>query len=334
MVSEIVLETKLEKVEKSNLKKTSMKSVSDTDYPMDNGAIFEIESSKDGTTKFIFNTGFHCVLIPGKSNSGKNTLCVSSQVGCAMGCTFCLTAKMGFMRNLSADEIVLQFETALNYLCEKEGISISDLSNGKNSKGVKYASDLITSMVYMGMGEPFNNYDNVVNSISCIHEKYCYSFSKITVSTSGVVPAMKKFIELDWKVHLAISFHSPFQDVRDRLMPFLSRWKIPELVSVCNEYSSKFRDKIMVEYIMIKGVTDRPEDLEALLALGFVSMTNFNLIPLNGTMELEGKIYYCSDDETLNNFHSSLRAAGFKCFTRKNMGEDIEAACGMLNQND
>jgi 23S rRNA (adenine2503-C2)-methyltransferase len=293
-----------------------------------------IEKSLDGTTKFIFNTGFHCVLIPGKPNSGKNTLCVSSQVGCAMGCKFCLTAKMGFMRNLSCDEIILQFKTALNYLCELEGINISDLSNGKNSKGVKYASDLITSMVYMGMGEPFNNYDNVVNSISSIHNIYCYSFSKITVSTSGVIPSMKKFIELDWKVHLAISFHSPFQDVRDNLMPFLSRWKIPELVEVCNLYSEKFRDKIMVEYIMIKGVTDRPCDLEALLSLGFISMTNFNLIPLNGTMEMDGKTYYCSDNETLDNFHSSLREAGFKCFTRKNMGEDIEAACGMLNQND
>lgn len=293
-----------------------------------------IEKSLDGTIKFIFNTGFHCVLIPGKFNSGKNTLCVSSQVGCAMGCTFCLTAKMGFMRNLSCDEIILQFKTTLEYLCEQSGIKVSDLSNGKNSKGVKYASDLITSMVYMGMGEPFNNYDSVVDSIRCIHTVYCYSFSKITVSTSGVIPAMKKFIELDWKVHLAISFHSGFQEVRDRLMPFLSRWKIGELVDVCNLYSEKFRDKIMVEYIMIKGVTDRPEDLEKLLSLNFIKMTNFNLIPLNGTMELDGKTYYCSDDDTLDNFHSTLRSAGFKCFTRKNMGEDIEAACGMLNQEE
>ena len=300
-----------------------------------------VEKSTDGTIKLIFNTGFHCVLIPGKNNTSSNsdfknkyTLCVSSQVGCAMGCTFCLTAKMGFMRNLSADEIVLQFDCALEHLCSLYNIDISEISNGRNSKGVCYASELITSIVYMGMGEPFNNYDNVVSSISSIHETYCYSFSKITVSTSGVIPSMKKFIDLDWKVHLAISFHSGFQEVRDRLMPFLSRWKIDELVEICNLYSEKFRDKIMVEYIMIKGITDSKKNLEKLLSLGFSKMTNFNLIPLNGTMELEGKTYYCSDNETLDNFHSTLRDAGFKCFTRKNMGEDIEAACGMLNQND
>jgi 23S rRNA (adenine2503-C2)-methyltransferase len=300
-----------------------------------------VEKSSDGTIKLIFNSGFHCVLIPGKNNSLLNsglknryTLCVSSQVGCAMGCTFCLTAKMGFMRNLSCDEVVLQFKSALDYLCSMYNIDVCELSNFKSSKGVCYAKDLITSIVYMGMGEPFNNYDEVVGSIKCLHEIYCYPFSKITVSTSGVIPAMKKFIELDWKVHLAISFHSGFQDVRDRLMPFLSRWKIDELVDVCNLYSDKFRDKIMVEYIMIKGVTDRPEDLEKLLSLNFIKMTNFNLIPLNGTMELDGKSYYCSDDSTLDNFHDGLRDAGFKCFTRKNMGEDIEAACGMLNQEE
>ncbi len=298
-----------------------------------------VEKSLDGTIKLIFNTGFHCVLIPGKNNSAANsdlknkyTLCVSSQVGCAMGCTFCLTAKMGFMRNLSCDEVVLQFKSALSHLCNEYNIDINSLSNFKNSKGVCYAKELITSIVYMGMGEPFNNYDNVCDSISFLHDEFCYPFSKITVSTSGVVPAMKKFILRDWKVHLAISFHSPFQEVRDVLMPFLSRWKIPELVEVCNLYSEKFRDKIMVEYIMIKGVTDRPEDLEKLLSLGFIKMTNFNLIPLNGSMEMNGKTYFCSSDETLDNFHSVLRGAGFKCFTRKNMGEDIEAACGMLNE--
>lgn len=299
----------------------------------------KVEKSLDGTIKLIFNTGFHCVLIPGKNNTPKNsdlknkyTLCVSSQVGCAMGCKFCLTAKMGFMRNLSSDEVVLQFKSALDYLCSEYEIDVNDLSNFKYSKGVCYAKDIITSIVYMGMGEPFNNYDNVVNSISTLHETYCYPFNKITVSTSGVVPAMKKFIEKDWKVHLAISFHSPFQDIRDNLMPFLSRWKIDELVEVCNMYSTKFRDKIMVEYIMIKGVTDRDCDLQKLLDLDFVKMTNFNLIPLNGSMEMDGKTYYSSDKDTIVKFHSTLREAGFKCFTRHNMGEDIEAACGMLNE--
>jgi len=292
-------------------------------------ALQNMEKSRDGTIKFIFDDGYHCVIIPGKNS--KNTLCLSSQVGCAMGCKFCLTAKMGFLRNLTSEEIVLQFETTLKYLCEMQNIEISELSNGKNSTGEKYASELITSIVFMGMGEPLNNYENVVSSINEFHVKYCYPFKKITVSTSGVVPAMKKFIELDWKVHLALSFHSPFQDVRDSLMPYLSRWKILELVDVCNEYSKKFRDKIMIEYIMIDGLTDRDSDLNELLNLGFEKMTNFNLIQLNGELELDDKKYVASSVERCKDFYSALRDAGFKCFTRRNMGQDIEAACGMLS---
>lgn len=285
-----------------------------------------VETSKeDGTTKFIFDEGYHCVIIPGKNN--KNTLCVSSQVGCAMGCSFCLTAKMGFLRNLSSSEIVNQFEVALKHLA---GERYDDLIN--SSKSLTYASNFITSIVYMGMGEPLNNYDNVVSSINEIHSKYSYSYSKITVSTSGIVPAMKKFIELDWKVHLALSFHSPFQDVRNKLMPFLSKWSIPELVEVCNLYSEKFRDKIMVEYIMIDGLTDRDCDLGELLNLGFLPMTNFNLIPLNGSMVLDDKEYFSSSPERCEEFVSKLKSSGFKCFTRKEAGSDIEAACGMLNE--
>jgi 23S rRNA (adenine2503-C2)-methyltransferase len=287
-------------------------------------ALKHIEQSNDGTTKLIFDDGYHAVLIPQKN--GKRTLCVSSQVGCAMGCEFCLTAKMGFMRNLTSEEIAEQFEEALIHLKAEEVIT-----RERKKSPLGYAHEHITSMVYMGMGEPLNNYPNVEQSIEFLHEKYSYPYKKITVSTSGIIPTMKKFIERDWKVHLALSFHSPFQDKRDYLMPYLSKWKIPELVELCNQYSNKFRTKIMIEYIMIKGLTDRDEDLQELLKLNFVNMTNFNLIPLNGHMDLHGERYYSSSDETCNAFRLTLMDAGFKCFTRKNMGEDIEAACGMLN---
>lgn len=288
-------------------------------------ALKEIEQSKDGTTKLIFDDGYHCVIIPQKN--GKKTLCVSSQVGCAMGCEFCLTAKMGFMRNLSKEEIIEQFVEALKFLKAEEVIT-----RKKTKSDLGYAHNHITAMVYMGMGEPLNNYKNVEESIEFLHEQYSYPYRKITVSTSGIIPAMKKFIEKDWKVHLALSFHSPFQETRDYLMPYLSKWKIPELVEVCNLYSKKFRDKIMVEYIMIKDLTDRNKDLEELLNLGFISMTNFNLIPLNGHMDLHDKRYYASSNETCDKFRLTLMKNGFKCFIRKNMGEDIEAACGMLNE--
>lgn len=288
----------------------------------------DIEKSSDGTVKFIFSDGYHCVLIPGVN--GKNTLCLSSQIGCAMGCKFCLTGKMGFVRNLSSFEIIEQFEEALKFLCDGNNIDVSELSDWKNSCGVMYASELITSVVFMGMGEPLNNYENVMGSIEGLHLKFCYPFKKFTVSTSGVLPSMKKFAELNWKVHLALSFHSPFDDVRSSLMPFVSKWSVSELVEVCNEYSNKFRDKIMIEYLMIDGLTDRDCDLEELINLGFVSMTNFNLIALNGSMKLDGVEYLASSSERMDLFHGKLRAAGFKCFVRKNMGLDIEAACGML----
>ena len=283
-----------------------------------------IEKSNDGTIKFIFEHGFHCVLIPQKGN--KKTLCISSQIGCSMGCEFCLTAKMGFLRNLSFEEIISQFKEALNYLNSKK------LFTRKESKGEIYAHEVITSIVFMGMGEPLNNYKNVARSIEYLNYFYSYPFKKITVSTSGIVPKMKEFIKMDWKVHLALSFHSPFQEIRNKLMPYLFKWSIEELVEVCNEYSRKFRNKIMIEYIMIDGLTNRDCDLKKLLDLGFDKMTNFNLIPLNGFMELDGKKYFASSNEICNKFRLTLMNNGYKCFIRYNMGEDIQAACGMLSR--
>ena len=289
---------------------------------------FKTEKSNDGTTKIIFDSGYHCVLIPQKNN--KTALCISSQVGCAMGCEFCYTAKMGFMRNLTKEEIVNQFEVALKHLSKDAKIKTRNNPSGQN----RNSHEFITSIVFMGMGEPMNNYPNVESAIDYLHEFYEFPYRKITVSTSGIVPAMRKFIERDWKVHLALSFHSPFQDIRNKLMPYLSRWSIEELVEVCNLYSSKRRDKIMVEYIMIEGLTNRDQDLQKLLDLGFVKMTNFNLIPLNGEMELGSEKYLAASKGSLEKFYYTLRENGFKCFTRATMGDDIDAACGMLNEPD
>lgn len=282
----------------------------------------EIVKASDNTIKIIFNEGFHCVLIPHGKN--KNTLCVSSQIGCAMGCKFCLTAKMGFIKNLTKEQIIEQFEESIKYLADKPICTIDD-------KQKNYSHEFITSIVFMGMGEPFNNYNNVIESIRFLNQKYWYPFKKITVSTSGIIPKIRDFSSLDFKSQLAISFHSPFQDVRDRLMPYLSPYKIPELVEACNNYSKSRKDKMMIEYIMIDGLTDRDEDLQELLSLGFEKMTNFNLIPLNGSMDFEGKKYLASSMEKCEYFKQELMKAGFKCFIRFNMGEDIEAACGMLS---
>lgn len=280
----------------------------------------QVENSRDGTIKLHFKQGHHCVLIPQKKGY---TLCLSSQIGCVMDCTFCLTAKMNFKKNLSSQEIIEQFEEALKIAQEK---------NQDTLTSKKYPKEFLTSLVFMGMGEPFANYNNVVESIKILNSKHAYPFKKITVSTSGYTHKMKKFIEEPFQSHLALSFHSPFQEIRDKLMPSLSSFKIKDLVEISNMYTKKRKDPIMIEYIMIDQLTNRDEDLKELIELGFEEGTYFNLIPLNGTMELEGKNYYKSDLESCEKFKTSLIDAGYKCFIRYTMGDDIEAACGMLNK--
>ncbi len=285
---------------------------------------YSLEKSSDGTTKILFKGGFHAVLIPQKGK--KTTICVSSQVGCAMNCQFCYTAKMGFVRNLSKEEILNQIFAALEIL----EVDSQNLRTNTNSKGNIYIHDKITAIVFMGMGEPLNNFNNVILSCQELNTNYGYPLKKITVSTSGIIHQMEKFLKLDTKMALALSLHSPFQEIRDKIMPLVKQFTIKELVKVCNNYNSKRKDKIMVEYIMMKDLTDREEDLEELINLGFSKMTNINLIPLNGTMDLENKTYGSSSLQRCVEFKEKLRENGYKCFIRHTRGEDIDAACGML----
>lgn len=280
-----------------------------------------IEISKDNTIKLIFTLGYHCVLIPHGKN--KTTLCISSQIGCAMDCKFCLTGKMGFIKNLTSKQILEQFEESLNYLKKEKKIENQNI----------YSHEIITSIVYMGMGEPFNNYNNVLESIEILNNQYSYPYKKITISTSGIIPKILSYTDLNLKTHLAVSLHSANQEKRDKIMPTLSVYKIKDLVEACNYYSKNKKDKIMIEYIMINGLTDTDEDLKQLLELNFEKMTNFNLIPLNGEMILDNKTYYPSTSKRCEYFKQVLIDNGYKCFIRFNMGEDIEAACGMLSVN-
>lgn len=287
-----------------------------------------IEKSQDGTIKIIFKGGYHCVLVPQKSGF---TLCVSSQVGCAMGCTFCQTAKMGFKKNLSKKQIVEQFEESLKYL----NIDFQNhIWTNENNKNEDYAQNHIKAIVYMGMGEPLNNYNNVIDSIEYLNKIYAFPFKKVTISTSGIIPNMKKLNEYPNKIQFALSLHSAIQEKRDILMPYLKQFPIKDLIEVSNNYSKTRKDKIMIEYIMIKDLNDTDEDLKALINLGFDKMTNFNLIPLNGSMTIENKEYQPSTNKRCLEFKEELINQDYKCFIRHNMGNDIEAACGMLNHKE
>ena len=281
----------------------------------------KIEKSKDRTVKFDFDKGYSTVLIPLNT---KKTLCLSSQIGCPIGCSFCLSGKRMFERNLSAEEMKGQLEEAISYL------EISDLWSRGNSKGVNLLGEHITTMVFMGMGEPMLNLDAVLSFCDYVNDFYGYAYSRISISTCGILAGMERVVEGENKIQLALSLHSPFQEVRDRMMPNVSGVKISDLVGMCERYNQKRRQKIMIEYLMVDGLTDRDEDLAALIGLGFAKRTNFNLIGLNGGFVLDGVSYMGSSVERMGLFREGLMEAGYKCFTRTSMGTDIEAACGLL----
>jgi len=280
----------------------------------------KMEISKDGTVRFDFDAGYSSVLIP---LGGKNTLCLSSQVGCAMGCRFCLSGKRSFERNLTVGELKGQLDAAMQYL---------KMENGKLKVEGGRLADEISSIVFMGMGEPLANLANVLEFCDFVNSEYGYAYSRILVSTSGIVPGMERVIEkYSNKIQLAVSLHSPFQEVRDKIMPGLKGFPLDKLIEVIHKYNEVYRQKIMIEYLMIDGVNDRDEDLDALLRIGFSKRTNFNLIGLNGSFVLDGKVLVGSARERMEVFRERLMGAGYKCFTRSSMGSDIKAACGMLS---
>jgi 23S rRNA (adenine2503-C2)-methyltransferase len=272
--------------------------------------------SADGAVKF----GFHLedglmiesVLIP---EEDRNTLCVSSQAGCAMKCRFCLTGQMGFRRNLSRAEIVNQICAVRDWLLEKAG----------EDEGLKLG---LTNLVFMGMGEPLANFDNLLAALSILTEQRGLDFSarRITVSTCGLVPQM---LELGKKasVNLAVSLHAADNAVRSRLMPVNDRWPIEELLAACKHYPGKKRQRIMFEYTLFEGVNDSDADARKLASLLRGVPCKINLLAMN---ECPGLPYSSPPFERLLRFQKILMDAHYTVFIRKSRGADIAAACGLL----
>lgn len=273
---------------------------------------YSTEKSSDGTIKIIFEKGHHCVIIPQKRGY---TLCVSSQVGCALGCKFCYTAKMGFLANLTADEIVNQYEIAKEVLENQK-----DKDDNKNIRG----------FVFMGMGEPFMNSKAVYKACDILNQKFNFSYKRITISTSGLIKKMNEFIEFKKPMKLALSLHSPDSNIRKDIMPIAQHNSFDELIKTCNKYNETYKDPIMIEYLLIKGLTDSEEDLNKLLESNLSKGTYINLIPLNGEMELNNKIYIGPKLSEVVKWKEKIMNSGYKCFIRSTMGDDIDAACGML----
>lgn len=265
--------------------------------------------ASDGTRKWVVET--HCgnrietVFIP---EENRGTLCVSSQVGCALACTFCSTAQQGFNRNLTTAEIIGQVKVALERL-------------GQDKK--------ITNVVMMGMGEPLLNFDNVVAAMNLMMDDFAFGLSKrrVTISTSGVVPAMYRLTEV-CDVSLAVSLHAVTDELRDILVPINKKYPLKDLMAACRDNAKIApRRTITFEYVMLNGVNDSIEDAHGLIKLLKTVPSKLNLIPFN---PFPNSDYTCSSNNTINRFKTLLNDAGIVTTVRKTRGEDIDAACGQL----
>jgi 23S rRNA (adenine2503-C2)-methyltransferase len=270
--------------------------------------------SKDGTRKWLLRLqdGNHieAVYIP---EDDRGTLCVSSQVGCALDCSFCSTGRQGFNRNLTTAEIISQVWLAAHLLEEE-----------------KKPGRKITNVVMMGMGEPLLNFDNVVSAVRIMMDDFAYGLSKrrVTVSTAGVVPAMDRLADaLDMR--LAVSLHASNDELRNELVPVNKKYPLKELMAACHRFIDKqnSRSRITFEYVLLGGINDQPEHARELIKLLKGIPTLMNLIPFN---PFQGSGYNTSSKNAVLRFSEILHKAGMTTVVRKTRGEDIDAACGQL----
>ncbi len=270
--------------------------------------------SEDGTRKWLLRLDdgncIETVFIP---EADRGTLCISSQVGCALDCTFCSTARQGFNRNLTVAEIIGQL-----WLAKK--ILQPDPESDR----------VISNVVMMGMGEPLLNFDNVVDAMTLMLDDNAYGLSKrrVTLSTSGVVPALDRLRE-KVEVSLAISLHAPNDALRDQLVPVNRKYPIHQLIASCQRYmeGKAARERITVEYVMLDGINDTDENAHELVSVLSDVPAKVNLIPFNPFPETR---YKRSSNNRIHRFRDILVEAGLTVITRKTRGEDIDAACGQL----
>lgn len=272
--------------------------------------------SKDGTRKWLLKLSdgalIETVFIP---ENDRGTLCISSQVGCALQCTFCRTGELGFKRNLSVAEIIGQLWLAVRLLAPKHTTK----------------EHAVTNVVLMGMGEPLLNFDNVVKALDLMFDDFAYNLSKyrVTVSTSGIVPAMRRLAGRT-KASLAISLHAPNDELRDKLMPINKKYPLKDLIASCKEYyKNDPRRRITIEYIMLEGINDSSAQARELVRLLQGLPCKINLIPCNFAQNKEVS-YRPTKQDKIDVFRQILMNAGFNTITRKSRGQDIAAACGQL----
>lgn len=290
--------------EMTNLPKNARQKLEET-YETGLNPYISVQESADGTKKYLFNSSadkyIETAYIPDRE---RHTVCVSTQVGCKMGCLFCMTGKQGFQGNLTAGEIVNQIRSIDEW-------------------------EKVTNIVYMGMGEPLDNLTEVLKSLAILTSDWGLAMSprRITVSTIGIIPAMKEFLEKS-EAHLAVSLHSPFESERKMLMPIQQVYPLKEVLEEIRSWDFGRQRRVSFEYIMFRGVNDTPRHVRELATILNGIRCRINLIrfhPIPDT-PLES-----SSIEQINHFKDELNAKGITTTLRASRGEDIYAACGLLS---
>jgi len=284
--------------------------------------------SADGTRRYLVRLHdaemAETVLIP---EENRNTVCISSQIGCALACTFCLTGQLGLIRNLSPGEIVTQ---ALIAQRDNKAGALRP-SPGASRLPLPMGEGQTFNIVLMGMGEPLHNYDNVMKAIRILHddEGLNMSMSRITLSTAGLLPGLQRLAEEPMIPNLAISLTGATNSKRDQLMPINRKYPIEQLLDAVRRFPLKHRQRVTFEYVLLRGVTDAPEDALHLVRLLRGMRAKVNLIPLNEAEELN---YRRPSDVAVERFKRILTDHHIDAFVRKQRGDDISAACGQLRQ--
>ena len=280
-------------------------------YTMCNFNILKKQESADGTKKYLFDVldgnAIETVLM--EYHHGK-TICVSSQIGCKMGCKFCASTGIKFIRSLTAGEIVEQI------LAVEQDIG-----------------DKISNVVFMGIGEPFDNYDNVMKAIQIINNQKGLNIGArhISISTSGLVPMIYKFADEELQCTLSISLHATTDEKRSKMMPINNRYNIKELMEACKYYINKTNKRISFEYALAKDNNDNLEDAKELVKLLKGMLCHVNLIPIN---KIENGEYVKSSNENIIKFRDYLNEKGIVATIRRELGSDIDAACGQLRRKN
>ena len=294
--------------EMTNLSKKFREELSQVSF-ISNLRPLKIEEARDGTKKFLFeledNNRIESVLIPEKD---RLTLCISTQAGCAFGCKFCLTGKVGWKRNLKTSEILNQI------------LAVRETLDPKKS---------ITNIVLMGMGEPLSNYENTMKAIELMLHPDAFKFSsrRVTLSTVGLLPEMEKLAKERIRFRLAISLNATEEETRSHLMPVNRRYPLKKVLDLCRKFPLQPRSRITFEYVMVKDINDSAGDAKRLLKMLRSIPSKVNLIPLN---EAAGIPFKRPSEETVREFQEILMEGGLTTIVRASKGAEISAACGQL----